>query len=154
MTRTDRRARNVSTHKVTSERHRSGRSQKTMQHIDLFGYICVSSFMCGGATKLHDLWVQPSTFDFGFVIAVYLAVTSTWIGMTIRLLVEFEWNRFLFIPLFAPTALIVIAQVMNQQQLLSKCLAGFQIAFAGLFTLFAYFARRDDETDDSKGGSA
>jgi hypothetical protein len=60
----------------------------------------------------------------------------------------------LFIPLFAPTALIVIAQVMNQQQLLSKCLAGFQIAFAGLFTLFAYFARRDDETDDSKGGSA
>jgi len=144
--------RQVRTKELTNRR--SDRPRKvSQQQASLTGYFALSCFLCGGATELRDLWVHASTFDFGFVLAVYLAAISPWVLMTISLLQEAEWNKYLVLPFYAPTVLLIYVQVMNLQ-IYGKALAFVQIALAVILALLVFGVRREMGTDDDRGGIA
>jgi len=87
------------------------------------------------------------------VLAVYLAAISPWVLMTISLLQEAEWNKYLVLPFYAPTVLLIYVQVMNLQ-IYGKALAFVQIALAVILALLVFGVRREMGTDDDRGGIA
>ena len=87
------------------------------------------------------------------MLAVYLAAISPWVLMTISLLQEAEWNKYLVLPFYAPTVLLIYVQVMNLQ-IYGKALAFVQIALAVILALLVFGVRREMGTDDDRGGIA
>jgi len=134
-------------------RRGSGGSRKEKQRVNLQGYFALSCSVCGGASYLHDLWIEPSIFDFALVFFVEVAMASAWIRLTNRILAEIEWNKYLVFPFLAPIAVLIFLQVTHPQGI-SKALALVQVAFAMVLAFLAAGLRKEMDTSLDKGGSA
>jgi len=137
----------------SSASRRSGRPRKGKQHADLWGYFALSCSVCGGASYIHDLWNEPSTFDFGLVLFVEVGMASAWIRLTNGILTEIEWNKFMFFPFLSPVAVLIFVEVMHPNAD-AKALALLQVAFAVVLALLAAGVRKEMAASLDKGGSS
>ena len=131
----------------------TGRSRKEKRQVDLLGYFALSCSVCGGACYIRELWNEPSTFDFGLILFIEVAMATAWIRLTNRILVEIEWNKYLVFPFVSPVAVLVFLQVLHPH-VDAKILALMQIAFVAVLAFIAGGMKKEMDAGPDKGRSA
>lgn len=138
------------TRKIRKSQSRS--AERAKRPVDLLGYFMLSCTVSGFLNGIHYFWKGDSTFDFGFFTFVVLGTASAWIRMTVGLIAENEWNKFVILPFLFPGILQAASQ-FTQSQAYAKPLAGMQIAFASILALLTLGLRRQLFSQEGEDGS-